>query len=129
MPGAGRRTFVAGEKLTANQVNNYLQDQVVMRFADAAARTTAIPSASEGMVSYLDDENEMFLYDGAQWNRVGNAKIYIQDTQPASGVDGDFWFETDTGVLRIYYEATSTWTSVGGSGGGGIETAFLLMGA
>jgi hypothetical protein len=129
MPGAGRRTFVAGEKLTANQVNNYLQDQAVMRFADAAARTTAIPSPSEGMVSYLDDENELFLYDGVDWNRVGNAKIYIQDTQPASGVDGDFWFQDTTGVLRIYYDATSTWITVGGNGGGGIENVFLLMGA
>jgi hypothetical protein len=129
MPGAGRRTFVAGEKLTANQVNNFLQDQAVMRFADDAARTTAIPSPSEGMVTYLDDENELFLYDGADWNRVGNAKIYIQDTQPASGVDGDFWFQDTTGVLRIYFDATSTWITVGDGGGGGFEAAFLLMGA
>jgi len=129
MPGAGRRTFIAGEKLTANQVNNFLQDQTVMRFANDAARTTAIPSPSEGMVTYLDSEKEMFLYDGADWNRVGNAKIYIQDTQPASGVDGDFWFDDSAGVLRIYYGVTSTWITVGGGGGGGIETVFLLMGA
>jgi hypothetical protein len=129
MPGAGRRTFVAGEKLTANQVNNYLQDQAVMRFPNEAGRTADIPTPSEGMVTYLDDVNELFLYDGADWNRVGNAKIYIQDTQPASGVDGDFWFDDSSGVLRIYYDATSTWISVGGGGGGGIETVFLLMGA
>lgn len=129
MPGAGRRTFVAGEKLTANQVNNYLQDQAVMRFADSAARTAAINPASEGMVTYLDSTNELYVYDGASWLRIGDAKIYIQDTQPASGVDGDFWFETDTGVLRIYYEGTSTWTTVGGGSGGSLATSFLLMGA
>lgn len=129
MPGAGRRTFVAGEKLTANQVNNYLQDQAVMRFADAAARTAAIPTASEGMVTYLDSTNELYVYDGASWLRIGDAKIYVQDTQPASGVDGDFWFDDTTGVLRIYYDATTTWISVGGGGGGGLESTFLLMGA
>lgn len=129
MPGAGRKVFTPGEKLRANDVNNYLQDQAVMRFADAAARTAAISVPAEGMVTYLDDMNELYVYDSANWLRIGDAKIYIQDSQPASGVDGDLWFETDTGVLRVYYDATSTWISVGGGGGGGIETTFLLMGA
>ena len=129
MPGAGRYTFTAGQKLTANQVNNYLQDQAVMRFADSAGRATAIPSPSEGMVTYLDSTNELYLYDGSAWLRIGNAKIYIQASQPGSGVNGDFWFETDTGVLRTYYEATATWITVGGSSSGGFESSFLLMGA
>jgi hypothetical protein len=41
MAGAGSKLFVSGDVLTAAQVNTYLMDQTVMRFADEAARTTA----------------------------------------------------------------------------------------
>jgi hypothetical protein len=130
MPGAGRRTFVSGEILTANQVNNYLQDQAVMVFADAAARTLAIPSPSEGMVTYLSDVNLLSVWDGTQWVRIGNAKITVQNSTPGAGIDGDLWFNDTLGVLKVYFEATSQWITVGGSGGGGgLELNFLLMGA
>jgi hypothetical protein len=129
MAGAGRRTFVPGEILTANQVNNYLQDQTVMVFADAAARTVAIPSPSEGMVTYLSDINYISVWDGTQWVRIGNAKITVQNTTPGTGVDGDLWFNDSTGSLFVWYDGTSQWISVGGGGGGGFEPTFLLMGA
>lgn len=38
MAGAGVRLFTAGSILTASQVNDYLMDQAVCRFADASAR-------------------------------------------------------------------------------------------
>ena len=129
MPGAGRRTFVPGEILTANQVNNFLQDQTVMVFDDEAARTVAIPSPSEGMVTYLSDINYISVYDGTQWVRIGNSKITVQSTTPGSGVDGDLWFDDSTGSLFVWYEGTTQWVTVGGGGGGGLELTFLLMGA
>jgi hypothetical protein len=40
MAGAGANLFVSGNVLTAAQVNTYLMDQTIMRFAsDVAART------------------------------------------------------------------------------------------
>lgn len=71
MAGAGRRTFQPGEVLTASNVNSYLMDQSVMRFASSAARGSAVGTAviAEGMVSYLDDANALEFYDGASWNR------------------------------------------------------------
>ena len=36
-------------------------------FADAAARTSAIPTPLEGMVSYLEDSNNISLYNGSSW--------------------------------------------------------------
>lgn len=59
---AGRRTFVAGEVLTASNINSFLMNQSVMVFDDAAARTSAIPSPIEGMVSYLKDSDELEKY-------------------------------------------------------------------
>lgn len=70
MAGAGFRTFVAGEVLTAAQVNTYLMEQAVMTFADAAARDAAVTSPSEGMVAFLKDTDQLVAYDGTNWNLV-----------------------------------------------------------
>jgi hypothetical protein len=70
MAGAGFRTFVAGEVLTAAQVNTYLMEQAVMTFADAAARDAAVTSPTEGMIAFLKDTNQLFSYDGTTWNAV-----------------------------------------------------------
>ena len=71
MAGAGKRTFIAGEVLTAAQVNDYLMDQAVMRFSGSAARAASITAPTEGMVTYLDDTNRLYIYDGAAWQEVG----------------------------------------------------------
>lgn len=68
MAGSGYKLFATGDVLTAAQVNNYLQEQTVMVFANAAARTTALASVlSEGMVSYLKDTDVVEIYTGAAW--------------------------------------------------------------
>jgi hypothetical protein len=70
MAGAGRKTFVAGDPLSASEVNTYLMDQAVMVFADSTARSSAIPSPSEGMISYLSDSNTINSYDGSSWGSL-----------------------------------------------------------
>lgn len=75
MAGAGKKTFVAGAVLTASDVNTYLMDQAVMRFATASARSTALPTPSEGMMSYLDSTNAVEVYDGASWTSVTGTEI------------------------------------------------------
>lgn len=57
-----RKVFVAGEILTAADVNTNLMDQAVMSFAGTAARGSAIPSPTEGMVSYLADSDRLEIY-------------------------------------------------------------------
>jgi len=75
MAGAGTRLFVAGDVLTAAQVNTYLQDQVIAVFADSAARDAAYggagePTLSEGMFCFLKDTNEFLYYTGSAWTAV-----------------------------------------------------------
>lgn len=72
MAGSGIRVFASGEILTAAQVNGYLMDQVVTRFADAATRDASFggvgqPVLTEGRLCYLDDVNLVQFYDGASW--------------------------------------------------------------
>lgn len=62
MSGLGFRTFTAGSVLTAAQVQGYLQDQAVMVFATTAARTSALASPTQGMVSYIENSNSYWQY-------------------------------------------------------------------
>lgn len=77
MAGLGRRTWTAGEVVTAANVQGYLQDQSVMVFASVAARTAAIATPTEGMVSYLSDTKGMDVYDGAAWKRIADTGASI----------------------------------------------------
>ena len=69
-----REVFVAGQVLTAAELN-VVSDQSVMVFADSSARGTAIPSPSEGMVTYLEDTNDVEVYNGSAFTAVGQGSI------------------------------------------------------
>ena len=74
---SGYRSWTPGEILTASNVQNYLQDQSVMVFSGSAARSSAVVSPDEGMLTYLLDLNRFEFYDGSSWvtlvNGVGPA--------------------------------------------------------
>ena len=69
--GLGYKEFATGDVLTAADANGYLASQVVMVFASAAARTSAIASPQEGMISYLKDTNSTEYYSGSAWAAIG----------------------------------------------------------
>jgi hypothetical protein len=69
--GLGFKEFTTGDVLTAADANGYLASQVVMVFASAAARTSAIASPQEGMISYLKDTNSTEYYSGSAWVAIG----------------------------------------------------------
>jgi hypothetical protein len=83
MAGAGAKLFTSGSVLTAAQVNTFLMDQSVMRFANEAARTAAFggtgePVLAEGMMSYLDDLNQVQVYNGSAWVAIGGGADIIE---------------------------------------------------
>jgi hypothetical protein len=72
MAGAGKKTFTAGEVLTASDVNTYLMEQSVMVFGGTAARSSAIPTPSTGMTSYIGVTGtasipQIETYTGSAW--------------------------------------------------------------
>ena len=93
MAGAGWHDFVPGEVLTAANVQDYLQDQAVMKFASAAARAAALPSPSQGMMSFLNDTGVVETYYSA-WNAT---------TNPGGKTAGAGWYATDRndGLVNI----------------------------
>lgn len=77
MAGLGRKTFTAGEVLTAANVNGYLMDQSVMVFAGTAARSSAIATASAGMVSFRADGSAWEGYNGAAWGPLVDTSTFL----------------------------------------------------
>jgi|LakMenEpi03Aug12_release.lakeMendotaPanAssembly.Ray.scaffolds.fasta_scaffold167306_6 hypothetical protein len=71
MAGAGYKLFNTGDVLTAAQVNTYLMEQTVMRFATTTARDTALTGVlAEGMLCYIDADNNIYKYTGSAWVNV-----------------------------------------------------------
>jgi hypothetical protein len=62
LAGAGFKVFENGNVLTASEVNTFMMDQMIMVFADAAARDAAILSPSEGMFAFLKDTDTLTVY-------------------------------------------------------------------
>jgi hypothetical protein len=97
---AGYFEFTTGQVLTAAQVNDFLMEQAVMTFADAAARTTALAGVlREGILTYNLDTNALERYDGSAFVKVPDAadvdaagglvavkQVVKTDTQTSSSV-------------------------------------------
>jgi len=82
MAGAGAKKFPAFSKLSSADVNDYLADQVIMRFATTAARDAAFggvgePTLAEGMTAYIDADNSIYTYDGSNWVKMVSASTPV----------------------------------------------------
>ncbi len=112
------KDFQVNEILTAADVNNFLMDQSVMVFADAAARTTALSAVlAEGMLTYLEDTNVVQVYDGTAWTEIsGGGGVTVSDSAPASPSEGDLWWDSGDGKLFVYYDDGSSqqWVDAAG---------------
>ena len=61
------KVFTNGSPLPASDLNTYLMNQSVMVFADSTARSAALTSPTEGMLTYLESDNSLYLYTGSSW--------------------------------------------------------------
>lgn len=75
-----REVFIAGQILTAAEMNS-VSDQTVMVFAGTAARGSAIPTPTEGMVTYLSDSNLVEAYTGAEFKPVSSILQVVSTTK------------------------------------------------
>jgi hypothetical protein len=107
-----RKVFTAGEVLAAADVNEFLGDQAVMTFAGTAARGSAIGTAVEGMVSYLEDSNLLSIYDGSNWkNSVGATGGILQVVQTVKTDTFSTSSTSFTGVTGLSATITPSSTS------------------
>lgn len=115
MSGLGYKNWAANDILAAADLNGYVADQVVMYFANAAARTSAIASPTAGMVSYRADDSVIEFYNGATWVSLSSATTInasnVINTLTASTATAYTVAEADQGtVLRFTANGTVTAT-------------------
>lgn len=73
-----------------------------------------------GEQALATDTGHVFVYDGAGKVLVGKADTDPFASRPAPGVDGLFFYATDTGAL--YIDDGTAWQVIGASGPGGADT-------
>jgi len=75
MPG-GVKNWASGQSLAAADLNDYVANQVIARFATIAARTAAYgvagaPALQSGLFAYVESTEKLYYYDGSGWDEVG----------------------------------------------------------
>lgn len=105
----GRHIFEPFDILEASQVQSFLQDQAVMRFATTADRFTQLTSPSEGMVTYVLEVGYHEWFNGTDWVPLGRSPyVYLA------------FDESDTFTKAQHPLATiMKVTCIGGGGGSG----------
>jgi hypothetical protein len=69
------KVFTNGSVLNASEINDNLMNQSVMVFSNATARSAAITSPLEGMLTWLEDLNRYENYNGSAWVALGGSAI------------------------------------------------------
>ena len=115
MAGAGYKQWTTGAVLTSSDMNTYVGDQVCMVFASSSARSSAVSSPTEGMLSYLKDTNAVEAYDGSAWVGFGDV------TAVAAGTNIDV--TSGTGPVPSVALAIDAAVSMG-SDGSGVDVTF-----
>lgn len=133
MAAGGFKTFVAGEVLDEDDINDYLM-QGVLVFAGSAARGSAIVTPVEGQVSFLQDKavNPLEYYDGTNWVEVKTglswapigsvSGTYTQGTVVDGDVTWQYYKFTGAGTVTFAEDGFVDLLVVGGGGNGGQTT-------
>lgn len=65
------KLFVAGDEFSAAEIDQFLMNQMVMTFANAAERDSSlVGKLQKGMVAYLSGTREISVYDEITWKRL-----------------------------------------------------------
>jgi hypothetical protein len=121
MAGLGRKEWSPGDTLNAADVNGYLMDQSVMVFAGTAARASAIPTPSAGMVAY-STATQLQVYDGSAWvdlsTGYGVATGGTSSSITVGGINYTLLTFTSSSTLTVTKAGLFDVLLVGGGGGG-----------
>jgi len=84
----------------ATNWGNQIRDRAVMRYANAATRDASVPVPISGDLAWLQDVNELTIYDGASWSIIGPTPA------PASVLINNLTLTAGTGVNQLVAQLT-----------------------
>ena len=103
------KVFTNGSVLQASEINDNLMRQSVMVFSNAAARTAAITSPLEGMLTWLEDVNRYESYNGTAWvSPFGSTLVGSSSFSAVTAVAFDNIFTTAYDNYEIFFSASAT---------------------
>lgn len=119
------KVFQNGFPLPASDLNNFLMNQSVITFANSGARSSAIASPVQGMITYIESTNKYEFWNGSAWvdlnDNTDAIPKSIMDAQGdlivASGADTPARLALGgSGALLKSNGTTATWQAIGASG-------------
>jgi len=61
-------------------------------------------------IAYAKDTKEIYIYDGTSRNLVGRATVGLSGARPSAGVQGRWYFASDTEVLSL--DSGASWSTI-----------------
>lgn len=85
--------------------------QVKRRTADATAPTAGQLAVGELAFNAVDGKLYSKKQDGSVifWTPGAGSSVTISDTPPGSPTNGNLWWDSTTGTMRVYYASSSAW--------------------
>ncbi len=108
------KVFTNGSVLQASEINDNLMRQSVMVFSNSGARTAAITSPIEGMLTWLEDVNRYESYNGTAWVSPFGLTQLINTNFTTAGsiaVDNVFTSQWDNYKIQLKIDAATGGTS------------------
>jgi hypothetical protein len=109
-------------------------------YSNMYSQLSDLPSATtyHGMFAHVHATGKAYYAHGGNWIELANqadiggggggASVTVQDDAPTNPAptQGDLWWESDVGRLKIYYSGAWVDASPSGSGGGGVTNMASL---
>ena len=112
------KIWSVNEILTAADMNTYVGNQTVLSFAGTAARSSAIGTPVDGMLSYVGGGTVQVYAGTAGWASIsgGGGGVVVGTAAPDTPAEGDLWWDSDNGKLYVYYEdgTSNQWVDAAG---------------
>jgi len=129
MAGAGAYLWEAGDVVTAANLNQYVQDQVIAVYANSTARDAAYggagePTLSEGMFCFLKDTNEFLFYTGSAWSAVDTSTDPTKIPLSTVTTAGDLIIGTGNATVTRLAAGTATYLLT--SNGAGVAPSWQV---
>ena len=145
----GVKNWASGQVLDAEDLNEFIADQTIARFATIGDRTAAYgisgaPALQKGMFSWIESTEKLYFYSGSAWVEVGaqieageitnteiNAAAAIALSKLASGTSGQVIVHNSSGVptaTTVTGDVTINSTGVTAIGSAKVTSAMIVDG-